>query len=82
MPSLFSVKDLINWVGLLHLSSLCQEFLEAVFYTLWWSIWSCRNSIIFCKIKPKKCLLFDKVVSESVFWANSRCCKTNVNCVA
>lgn len=50
--------DWINWFDSLRISKVCKLFLEAVFYTLWWSIWCFRNSLVFGKVKPKKCLLF------------------------
>lgn len=42
---------------ILRLTSVCKEFLEAVFYTLWWFIWCFRkikNFFLFYSVKPKK----------------------------
>lgn len=78
-PTLFSFQDWFDWFDTLHLSSICQYLLEAVFFTLWWSIWCFRNTLLFVKVKPRKCLLFDKVMSDSFIWTSNRCRRTNVN---
>ena len=70
------------WFLGLRFHSLQKSALEALFFSLWWHIWSYRNALLFSVKKPKKGLIYDNIVSQTWLWVNNRRKKGNVNWVA
>nr|GEV38149.1 RNA-directed DNA polymerase, eukaryota, reverse transcriptase zinc-binding domain protein [Tanacetum cinerariifolium] len=68
-----------SWFSGLRLNNLQKLALEASFVFMWWHIWKYRNTVLFFLKKPKKRLICDNIVSQTLIWVNNRCRKFNVN---
>nr|GEU48147.1 RNA-directed DNA polymerase, eukaryota [Tanacetum cinerariifolium] len=67
------------WINSLRLKNLQKCVFEANFCSLWWHIWTFRNSFLFSTKKLLKREIFDNIVSHTFFWVNNmfRCCSLN-----
>lgn len=65
LPSitLSSYEDRLNWFKNLLLPKGVKDYLEGVFFVMWWCIWLFRNYFHFARAQPKKALLFDDIVA-------------------
>ena len=78
-------SDLVSWESWfkgLRLTSLHKLVLEATFFSLWWHVWKFRNDSVFAMVKPKKCMLFDNTITQTLLWMNHRSRKVRVNWAA
>ena len=67
----------LDWFLDLWLTKVRKQLLEATFLSLWWHVWCHRNACMFGKVRPKNNLFFDKFVTYSFVWVNSRCRSKN-----
>ncbi|GKD46853.1 RNA-directed DNA polymerase, eukaryota, reverse transcriptase zinc-binding domain protein [Tanacetum coccineum] len=82
IPEFSDLASWESWFKELHITSLHKSVLEATFFSLWWHVWVFRNASVFAVVKPKKCMLFDNIVSQPLFWMNHRSRKGRVNLAA
>lgn len=59
---------------------ICQ-CLEVVVNTMFWTLWSFRNRLLFAKEEPLKVLIWDLTQSQIFFWINSKCFKFRIKWV-
>nr|GEU74829.1 RNA-directed DNA polymerase, eukaryota [Tanacetum cinerariifolium] len=70
---LISFSDWHSWLSSIRLPSKVKNMLEGVFCVAWWSIWGLRNRTIFNEAPPRRSVIFDDIVSNSLIWCSSRC---------
>ncbi|GKB96677.1 RNA-directed DNA polymerase, eukaryota [Tanacetum coccineum] len=68
-----SYKEWLDWILNLRLSVKYKQIFEGVCYVMWWHIWSFRNKSIFGSEYPSKAVIFEDVVSRSLYWCRYRC---------
>ena len=63
-----SYEEWLVWFTNLQIPSNHKEVLEAVFYILWWFVWSFQNKSLFGSSIPSKAVLFEDIVALSFYW--------------
>ncbi|GJR73678.1 RNA-directed DNA polymerase, eukaryota, reverse transcriptase zinc-binding domain protein [Tanacetum coccineum] len=79
IPSFVDSSTWEAWFNGVIFSSLQKQVFEACFFSMWWHIWTFRNSSLFSSKKLLKGMIFDNIVSHTSFWVNNRCRKFNIN---
>nr|GEW37116.1 RNA-directed DNA polymerase, eukaryota [Tanacetum cinerariifolium] len=74
-------EEWITWFKTIRLPKVVKEFLEVVFYVMWWLIWKFRNQVLFGISHPRMDLLFDEIVLLSFTWCSNRC-KHNIDWIS
>ncbi|GJT52416.1 RNA-directed DNA polymerase, eukaryota, reverse transcriptase zinc-binding domain protein [Tanacetum coccineum] len=81
IPSFVDSSTWEAWFNGVIFSSLQKQVFEACFFSMWWHIWTFRNSSLFSSKKLLKGMIFYNIVSHTSFWVNNRCRKFNINWV-
>nr|GEU34439.1 reverse transcriptase domain, reverse transcriptase zinc-binding domain protein [Tanacetum cinerariifolium] len=71
-PSISNMLGLYAWIDSLYMSSSKKDILEVVCGVTLWSLWSFRNEVIFGTVRPKRSMLFDKIVDYPFRWYSTR----------
>ncbi|PWA78971.1 RNA-directed DNA polymerase, eukaryota, Reverse transcriptase zinc-binding domain protein [Artemisia annua] len=72
IPDISTFDQWMDWFSNLRLNSKQKDYLQATFFSLWWHVWAFRNACIFGSSRPRQNLFFDKFVTMSFSWVNSR----------
>lgn len=76
---MFSVKDILQSVQLLPMSSSRKEIIYGIVVIMCWKIWANRNEIIFKQGKANVSKTIAEVKAISYLWSNSRSKKAKID---
>ncbi|GKC63792.1 RNA-directed DNA polymerase, eukaryota, partial [Tanacetum coccineum] len=63
--NLHSYDDWLTWFKSTRLTKSLKDILKGVCYVMWRVLWSFRNNLLFAKVSPNRCHIFDDIVRLS-----------------